>query len=170
MIILPQRQCQALSGYVVLKEAVPLDTEVFYLFVHPLESVLGRPNSQFVIYDFLNQILLQDGLKFLTGVLLGQFPLPESPMQGMIHRIDSVACPLLAKFPLLDPPAPLVEGLGDDFEVGVSEKEAHDRTMHLTFLLLTLFREVLRDILLRVALSTQEILKCLNVTAHFIPF
>ena len=71
VIVLPQRQCQALPGYVVLEEAVPLNTKVLNLFVHPLESVLGRPNSQFVIYDFLDQIFLQDGLKFLTSVLLG---------------------------------------------------------------------------------------------------
>jgi hypothetical protein len=55
----------------MLEEAVPLNTEVLNLFVHPLESVLGRPNSQLVIYDFLDQIFFQDGLKFLTSVLLG---------------------------------------------------------------------------------------------------
>jgi hypothetical protein len=119
---------------------------------------------------FLTKSFLQDGLKFLTSVLLGQFPLSESPMQGMIHRVDCVPRPLLAQFPLLDPPTPLVEGLGDDFKVGVSEKEAHYRTMHLTFLLLILFGEVLRNIFFRVALGTQEILEGLNVTAHFIPF
>ena len=91
-------------------------------------------------------------------------------MQGMIHRVNCVANPLLAQFSLLDPPTPLVESLRDDFKVGVSEKEAHYRTMHLTFLLLILFSEVLRYIFFCVTLGTQEILKCLNVTAHFIPF
>jgi hypothetical protein len=91
-------------------------------------------------------------------------------MQGMIHCVNCVACPLLAQFPLLDPPTPLVESLRDNFKVGVSEKEAHYRTMHLTFLLLILFSEVLRNIFFCVALGTQEILKCLYVTAHFIPF
>ncbi len=91
-------------------------------------------------------------------------------MQGMIHRVDCVASPLLAQFPLLDPPSPLVESFGDNFKVRVSEKEANYRSMHLTFLLLILFSEELRYIFFRVALGTQEILKCLYVTAHFIPF
>ncbi len=104
--------------------------------------------GQLVIDDFFDEVFFEDGLELLAGVLLGQLPPAEGPMERVIHRVHTVTRPLLAKAALLDPTLPLIKGLGDDLEVRVPEKESDYGAVHLAFLLLTLFRKVVRDVLL----------------------
>ena len=115
--------------------------------------MLGASDSELIINDLLDQILLQDSLELLSGVLLRQLPLAERPMQRVVHGIYAVSGPLLAQLALLEPPLPLIEGLGYDLEVGVAEEQPDDSPVHLALLLVGLLRYVVSDVLLAVPLS-----------------
>lgn len=89
-------------------------------------------------------------------------------MQRVIHGVYAVPGPLLAQLALLEPPLPLIEGLGYDLEVGVAEEQADDSSVHLALLLIGLFRHIVSDVLLAVPLRAQEIFQGLHVTAHLV--
>jgi hypothetical protein len=91
-------------------------------------------------------------------------------MKGVVHGINAVSRPLLAKAPLLQPAFPLIECLGDNLKVRVAEEQPDNCPVHLALLLIGLLRDVVSNVFLAVALSAKEIFKCLNMTAHLISF
>ena len=113
-----------------------MNAKVLNLLLHPLKSMLGASDSELIINDFLDQILLQDSLELLSGILLRKLPLAECPMKRVVHGINAVSGPLFAQLTLLQPPLPLIKGLGYDLEVGVAEEQTNDSSMHLALLLL----------------------------------
>ena len=90
-------------------------------------------------------------------------------MKRVIHGIDAISRPLLHEASLLQPSLPLVEGFGDDLEVGVSQKKTYNCAVHLRLLLLRLSCNVVTDVVLSVALSSQEVPQRLNISPNFVP-
>ena len=115
--------------------------------------MFSASDGELIINDLLDQILLQDSLELLSGILLRQLPFAERPMERVVHGIYAVSGPLLAQLALLEPPLPLIEGLGYDLEVGVAEEQPDDSPVHLALLLVRFLRYVVSDVLLAVALS-----------------
>ena len=89
-------------------------------------------------------------------------------MKGVVHGINAVSRPLLAKAPLLQPAFPLIECLWDNLKVRVAEEQPDNCSVHLTLLLIGLLRDVVSNVFLAVPLSAKEIFKCFHMTAHLI--
>ena len=62
VIVFTQSKCQSLTCNVVLEETISLNSEIFDLLIHSFKSVLCTSNSQLVINNFLDEILLQNSL------------------------------------------------------------------------------------------------------------
>ena len=142
----------------MLQQTIPLDAKVFNLFLHSLQSVLSAADGKLVVNDLLYKVLFQDPLKLLFGVFFRVLPLAECPMERMIHSIDTISSPLFAQLALLHPPFPLVESLGDDFEVRIAEEKSYNGSMHLALLLLRFLGKIVSNIFLTVALGAQKVL------------
>jgi hypothetical protein len=114
----------------MLKKAVSLDTQILDCLVHPLKPVLGTADGELISNDLLDEVLLEDLLQLVLGIFILELPTTEEPVKRMVQSVKGVPGPLLDQAPLLDPPLPLVEGLGYDLKVRVTEEKPHYSSVH----------------------------------------
>ena len=62
MIVFAESKCQSLTCNIVLEKTISLYSEIFDLLIHSFKSVLCTSNSQLIINDLFDKVLLQNSL------------------------------------------------------------------------------------------------------------
>ena len=104
------------------------------------------------------------------GIGLLVFPLVEVNSQWMIHAVQGVPSQFLGPLSGVYISLPLIEGFGDDVEIGVLKEETNNSLLHVGSLLLRLLGQVLIDIFWLVPRLNQLFPESLGISLSLITF